>query len=52
MSNLAMPKVDRKLISRKADIIADIKKSNSISIHLRNKKFLSDENHKNLELVQ
>ena len=26
MSNLAMPKVDRKLISKKADIVADLKK--------------------------
>jgi len=26
MSNLAMPKIDRKLIARKADIVSDLKK--------------------------
>ena len=26
MSNLSMPKIDRKLIARKADIVSDLKK--------------------------
>ncbi|MDC0059667.1 alpha-1,2-fucosyltransferase [Pelagibacteraceae bacterium] len=37
------------IIEQKNSFINDIKNSNSVSIHLRQDKFLADENHKNLD---
>ena len=37
------------IINQKNSIVEDIKKSNSVSIHLRENKFLKDEGHKNLD---
>ena len=36
------------ILNQKKEIIEEIRKSNSVSIHLRNNKFLLDEGHKNL----
>ena len=39
------------IVNQTNSIIDDIKKSNSVSIHLRKDKFLTDENHENLEAL-
>ena len=39
------------IINQKSSFINDIKKSNSISIHLRQEKFLPDEKHKNPKIL-